>query len=157
MEIRFIKLEEKDKIKDLFIREWKSDVMISRGNKHLVENLETIVAIDNGKISGLLTFHITDNQAEIVSLDSFIECKGIGTKLLDFALKHLKTCNLERIWLITSNDNLHAMRFYQKRGWEMVNIHLNAIKHARKIKPEIPEFGYDGIPIVHEIEFEYNL
>jgi len=157
MEIRFIEPEEKEKIKALFIREWKSDVMVSREKKHQIEDLETIIALENEKIEGILTFHTMGNQAEIVSLDSFDEGKGIGTTLLDFTLNHFKSMKLDRIRLITSNDNCHAMRFYQKRGWKMVNIHFNAIEEARKIKPEIPLVGYDGIPILHEIEFEYSL
>lgn len=77
--------------------------------------------------------------------------------MLDFTLNYFKNLYLDRIWLITSNDNCHAIRFYQKRGWKMVNIHFNAIEEARLLKPQIPMFGYDGIPILHEIEFEYSL
>lgn len=157
MEIRFIQENEKQQVKELFIREWNSDVMVSRGNIHHVENLDTIIAIENEKIAGVLTFHQDGKSIEIVSLDSFYEGKGIGTKLLDFALNHFKTLNPGKIWLITSNDNCHAMRFYQKRGWEMVAIYQNAIDKARKLKPEIPLFGYDNIRILHEIEFQYNL
>ena len=157
MEIRFIIPSEKDVIRNLFIREWKSDVMVSRGHQHFVDKLEIIIAIQEGEILGILTFSISENQAEIVSLDSFSEGNGIGTKLLDFTLNQFNNLNLDRIWLITSNDNCKAMRFYQKRGWKIVDIHLNAIEDARKIKPEIPLLGYDEIPILHEIEFEYSL
>lgn len=157
MEIRFAKIEEKQKIKELFTREWNSEVMVSKGHPHFVENLETVLALIGEVIVGILTYEIKNNQAEIVSLDSFDEGKGIGTKLLKFTLDHFKRMKLDRIWLITSNDNCHAMRFYQKRGWKMVNVYFNAIEEARKIKPEIPLIGYDGIPIQHEIEFEYSL
>lgn len=157
MEIRLTLLEEKNIVKELFIKEWNSDIMISKNQKHFVENLESIIAVVDKEIIGLLTFNIINKQAEIVSLDSFNEGKGIGTKLLDFTLNYFKNLNLDRIWLITSNDNCHAIRFYQKRGWKMVNIHFNAIEEARLLKPQIPMFGYDGIPILHEIEFEYSL
>lgn len=157
MEIRLTLLEEKKIVKELFIKEWNSDIMISKNQKHFVENLESIIAVVDKEIIGLLTFNIIDKQAEIVSLDSFNEGKGIGTKLLDFTLNYFKNLYLDRIWLITSNDNCHAIRFYQKRGWKMVNIHFNAIEEARLLKPQIPMFGYDGIPILHEIEFEYSL
>ncbi|RLZ11604.1 GNAT family N-acetyltransferase [Faecalibacter macacae] len=157
MEIRLTLLEEKNIVKELFIKEWNSDIMISKNQKHFVENLESIIAVVDKEIIGLLTFNIINKQAEIVSLDSFNEGKGIGTKLLDFTLNYFKNLYLDRIWLITSNDNCHAIRFYQKRGWKMVNIHFNAIEEARLLKPQIPMFGYDGIPILHEIEFEYSL
>ena len=59
--------------------------------------------------------------------------------------------------LITTNDNLSALRFYQKRSFDMVRLYLNAVEEARKIKPEIPLTGNDGIPIRHEIELEMKL
>ena len=61
---------------------------------------------------------------------------------------------LKRIELITTNDNLNAMRFYQKRGFDMVKLYHNALEISRKLKPSIPEVGEFGIPLRHEIEFE---
>jgi RimJ/RimL family protein N-acetyltransferase len=63
----------------------------------------------------------------------------------------------QRVWLITTNDNLNALRFYQKRGFELVAVHRRAIDEARKIKPEIPLIGEYGIPIRDEIELEIAL
>lgn len=62
-----------------------------------------------------------------------------------------------RVWLITSNDTIKAIRFYQKRGLDMVKIHRNAITEARKVQPTIPAMEHDGIPAKHEIEFEFVL
>ena len=45
----------------------------------------------------------------------------------------------------------------QKFGFEWVAFYQNAIRESRKLKPEIPQYGNDGIPIKHEIEFEYIL
>jgi hypothetical protein len=36
----------------------------------------------------------------------------------------------------------------------MAALHVNAIEESRKIKPQIPLYGFDGIPIMHEVEFE---
>jgi ribosomal protein S18 acetylase RimI-like enzyme len=55
------------------------------------------------------------------------------------------------------NDNLHALRFYQKRGFVLVALHRNALEASRKLKPEIPLVGIDGIPIRDEIELELVL
>ena len=70
--------------------------------------------------------------------------------VIDVAL--IKKC--KRVWLITTNDNLGALRFYQKMGFELVAIYRGAINKSRKIKPSIPEKGFDGIPIRDEIELE---
>ena len=157
MEIKIADKEEKQAVKELFIREWHSDIMVSRGYSHYVDNLDAIIVKKEGELVGILTYHFTNDEIELVSFDSFNEGKGIGTKLLDFAIHYFKTLEPKRIWLITSNDNCNAMRFYQKRGWKMVNIYFDAIVEARKIKSEIPLIGYDGIPILHEIEFEYDI
>ncbi len=58
---------------------------------------------------------------------------------------------------MTTNDNTPALRFYQRRDFDLVSIHRNAVKEARKLKPEIPDVGMDGINIRHEIEMEYLL
>jgi GNAT superfamily N-acetyltransferase len=107
---------------------------------------------ENGDIIGLVTYIIKDNECEIISLDSILEGKGIGTSLINevenIALKN----NCKLIKVITTNDNLSALRFYQKRGFVLSRIINNAVEKAREIKPEIPLIGNDGIPIRDEIE-----
>ncbi|MGW8250920.1 MAG: GNAT family N-acetyltransferase, partial [Anaerolineales bacterium] len=56
--------------------------------------------------------------------------------------------------LITTNDNLPALRFYQKRGFHLVALYPNALAESRRLKPEIPFKGLDGIPLRDEIELE---
>jgi hypothetical protein len=55
---------------------------------------------------------------------------------------------------VTTNDNAPAIRFYQRRGWDLVALHRDAVNESRRLKPEIPATGVDGIPIRHELEFE---
>ena len=59
-----------------------------------------------------------------------------------------------RVWLVTSNDNLPALRFYQRRGYELVAVHRRSLEEARRLKPEIPSTGLYGIPLRDEIELE---
>ena len=66
-------------------------------------------------------------------------------------------CCVMRVFLITTNDNMHALRYYQKRGSELVAVHRGAVNESRKIKPSIPLTGMDGIPLRDEIELEMNL
>ncbi len=62
-----------------------------------------------------------------------------------------------RLWLMTTNDNLNTLRFYQKRGFVLVSVHRNAVMKSRQLKPEIPLTGNDGIPLRDEIELEMIL
>ena len=63
----------------------------------------------------------------------------------------------KRLWLVTTNDNLDALRFYQRRGWRLSAVYPGSVVESRKIKPSIPEIGAYGIPIRDEIELEYPL
>ena len=62
-----------------------------------------------------------------------------------------------RLWLLTANDNLSALRFYQKWGLHIVAVYPNALEKSRRLKPEIPLLGREGIPLRDEIELEMTL
>ena len=83
--------------------------------------------------------------------------QGIGTALMQEATAVARAQNCQRLWLITTNDNLDAIRFYQKRGMTIAAIHVNSIAHSRTLKPSIPMTGDHGIPVRDEIEFEMEL
>ncbi|WP_206763085.1 GNAT family N-acetyltransferase [Cytobacillus firmus] len=109
-----------------------------------------VVDVDD-KIIGLITYLIKDNECEIISLDSMEESKGIGTTLVQEVENLAKKKNCRIVKLITTNDNLLALKFYQKRGFILSQIILNAVEEARKVKTEIPLIGNDGIPIRDEM------
>lgn len=128
--------------------------IVSRGREHMALALEGFVAVEDGEIFGALTLHRGGNDIEVATLDSFREDKGIGSALLAAVVDLAQREGARRLWLVTSNDNVRAIRFYQRRGWNMVAFYPDAIVEARKIKPEIPRIGDNGIEIRHEIEFE---
>ena len=136
---------------------WESPLSVSKGKVHNTAKLPGFICKEKDKIIGLITYYIEKNACEIVTLNSEINSKGLGTKLINRVIEKAKANNCSRIWLITTNDNSNAIRFYQKRGFEWIGFYKDAIKESRKLKPEIPEFGNDKIPIKHEIEFEYRL
>lgn len=106
---------------------------------------------------GLLTVHITGKECEITTLDSLTEAAGVGTALVETLEMWALEAEMQRLWLVTTNDNLAALKFWQKRGYHLVAVHRNAIAQARRIKPQIPITGQDGIPIRDEIELEKRL
>lgn len=116
-----------------------------------------LIAEEGGGILGAVTWSHTRDEFEVVTLDAFDENRGVGTVLLGAAVSRARQKGAKRAWLVTSNDNTHAIRFYQRRGWSMAAFHREAIVRARKIKPDIPERGNDDIPIRDEIEFELLL
>ncbi|MEM7019480.1 MAG: GNAT family N-acetyltransferase, partial [Pseudomonadota bacterium] len=93
----------------------------------------------------------------VVIMVSLKQGLGIGRQLLDAALQLAKEKGCQRAWLITTNNNSNAIKFYAANGWQQVAIHHHAVKEARRLKPELPEFDGNGVPIRDEIEFEVNL
>lgn len=111
------------------------------------------VVNESDEIIGCITYLIDGKDCEIISLDSMIENKGIGTALLQQVEETAKHAHCQRIKLITTNDNVHAMAFYQKRGYQFAEVFPNAVEKARRLKPEIPEVAENGILIRDEILF----
>jgi hypothetical protein len=60
--------------------------------------------------------------------------------------------------VITTNDNVDALRFYQRRGFRLAALHQGAVDDSRaRLKPEIPEIGEHRIPLRDELDLELEL
>ncbi|MEJ2707954.1 MAG: GNAT family N-acetyltransferase [Anaerolineales bacterium] len=141
-----------------FIRDrWGSTQIVSRGVVHKTTRLPGFIAVHDDHPAGLVTYHIDGAECEIVTLDSPFQGMGIGTALIQAVRQAALEAGCSRLWLITTNDNLPALRFYQKRGFRLSAFYRGAVDQARKIKPEIPKIGMEGIPIHDEIELEMKL
>ena len=90
-------------------------------------------------------------------MHSIIRNKGIGTLLLEKLIAHSKSQGIKRIVVVTTNDNINAISFYQRKGFDMVRLYRNAMDYTRKIKPAVPLIGENDIPLRHELEFEILL
>ena len=137
---------------------WGSTRVVSRGRLHYAHTLPGFVVVDaENTPHGLVTYHIEGEHCEVVTLNSFTQGIGVGTALID-AVKHAaESEKCTRLWLITTNDNMRALTFYQRRGFELVAVHRGAATAARKLKPEIPLTGDHDIPIRDEVELEMPL
>lgn len=138
-------------------KHWGSTRIVSRGQVYLAHLLPGFIAMQDEKPVGLITYRVDGQQCEIVSFNSDIEGQGIGTALIEAAKQAAIAEGCKRLWLITTNDNMKALRFYQKRGFALAAVYPNALENSRKLKPEIPLFGIDGIPLRDEIELEMRL
>jgi DNA-3-methyladenine glycosylase I len=93
----------------------------------------------------------------LVTLDALQEGRGVGSALLTAVVEQAGREGCRRLWLVTTNDNLAALRFYQRRGLRIVVVRRCAVDEARRVKPSIPLTGHDGIPIHDEVELELPL
>lgn len=157
MKIKIISLENRQQANEFIISHWFSNYMVVHGELVDMTKMEGFIAYSNEEIIGLVTYRIIQNVCEIMSLDSLKEGQGIGTALIDKVKETAANEKCKKIKLITTNDNINALRFYQKRGFDMIHLYCNALETARKLKPSIPMLGDFNIPLRHEIELEMNL
>lgn len=155
--LRTITFDDREWIEQVFRERWASIMVVSKGVVHNAAELPGFVALVDGTRQGIVTYRVDGNECEIVTLDSLQERKGIGTRLIEAVINLARAKNLRRVFLITSNDNIDALCFYQKRNFVIKAVYPNAIEKSRQLKPEIPLVGNYGIPIRDELELEYKI
>ncbi|WP_396129757.1 GNAT family N-acetyltransferase [Exiguobacterium mexicanum] len=101
----------RDAVRAFFIDAWGSPEMVISTGKYDCATLDGFVWSEANVIIGLLTYVIREDEIEIISLDSLQEKRGIGSALLDEVERVAKQHQLERLSLITTNDNLRALSF----------------------------------------------
>lgn len=140
-------------VSQFFKEHWGTTEMVISSGIYDCSKLDGFAYVEaQQKITGLVTYIL--QECEIISLDSTVEGKGIGSSLVRAVEQQAFANNCTKITIITTNDNLHALKFYQKRGYFLVEILQNAVAQARLYKPEIPLVGNDGIPIRDEIRLQ---
>lgn len=144
-------------ITEMFRKEWEGDFVVARGKTYIVDMLDGFIAEEENKKVGLITYIKRDTEIEIISLNSFILHKGVGTTLINAVLDEAKKIKAKRVCLSTTNNNICALNFYKHRGFHIVHIYPGAMTEARKIKPTIPLVDDNGIPINDEIELEIEV
>jgi ubiquinone/menaquinone biosynthesis C-methylase UbiE/N-acetylglutamate synthase-like GNAT family acetyltransferase len=155
--IRPLEDDERDWVKQLMVEHWGSETAIAHNTVYQPSELSGFVAVREERKVGLVTYTIKNDNCEIVTLNSLQPNIGIGAALIDAVKTTARAAQCKRLWLITTNDNLHALKFYQKQGFEVAAVHRGAVNESRKIKPEIPPVGNDGIPLRDEFELELIL
>ncbi|HTY60236.1 MAG TPA: GNAT family N-acetyltransferase [Bacteroidota bacterium] len=139
-----------------FVREhWGDETIVAHGVVFQPEKLKGFVAeIGRAEWIGLATYHIRDLSCELVSLNSIHEGEGVGTALVRAVAEESFNAGCSRLRCVTTNDNFPALIFYQKRGFRIIAVHPGAVERARILKPSIPLWGIESIPIRDEIELE---
>ena len=156
-QVRPLTTEDREWVRQFTMEHWGDTLVVAHGKVYHPETLPGFVAVLKENRVGLLTYVLEEEQCEIVTLDSTRLEIGIGTRLIQAIMQVAQAAGCKRLWLITTNDNLHALRFYQKRGFRLVAVHCNAVDAARQLKPLISLIGNDQIPLHDEIELEMLL
>jgi N-acetylglutamate synthase-like GNAT family acetyltransferase len=150
------KIEDSDRgwLQRVLIESWGSARIVTRGTVHQADRLSGFLAeVDNQNV-GVITWHVNERMLEIITLNVLRPREGIGRALVNAVIGEAESLKCSRVWVVTTNDNNQAVQFYQALGFKVISVHKGAVKESRKVKPEIPLIGIDGIPITDEIELE---
>lgn len=147
---------DRSRIVDLLTRSWGGTIVVAHGVRYDAARLSALLAERRGRLAGLLTYAIGSDGFEVVSLDAVVRREGAGTALMDAAADAALELGLDRVWLVTTNDNLDGLRFYQRLGMRIIGVNAGGVDESRKVKPGIPLVGDYGIEIHDEIILEWR-
>ncbi len=145
------------RLRQFWKERWDGEFVVAHGTIFHPENVSGFLALDGNDWVGLITYTFLDTDCEIVSIDSLRENEGIGTALIEKVVEEARANQCRRVHLTTTNANLRALGFYQKRGFCLSTLSPGAVNEARKLKPSIPLIGENNIPLRDEIELEMLL
>jgi ribosomal protein S18 acetylase RimI-like enzyme len=114
---------------------WGSEAVAVHGTVFQPAELAGFIAERSGRLTGLLTYHVAGDVLEIVTLNASERRVGIGTLLIEAAVGKARRCGGREIRLTTTNDNIDALRFYQRRGFRMAELRPGAVDQSRQRKP----------------------
>lgn len=155
--LRPITKDDKEWIARVVKKWWGSTDIVTRGQLICVTTLPGFLATLKESPVGVVTYKITGRECEIVTLNSLMNGREIGARLVNEVKKAALSSQCKRLCVITTNDNMRALQFYQAHGFFLVAVHRNALEQSRRLKKEIPLIGQDGIPLRDEIELEMLL
>ena len=123
--------------------------------------LDGVGAWEDGRLVGLCMWSGPDgaNRSELAALAVAEDRRnrGIAAALVEAVADAARATGAEVQWLVTTNDNLDALRLYQRHGYRLAGLRPAAIDEARKAKPLIPTTGRYGIPMRDELILERTL
>jgi ribosomal protein S18 acetylase RimI-like enzyme len=157
VEVRPLTAADHDWVERTIVERWGDSVVVGRGKVWHPGELPGFAAFESDLCVGLVTYEVDGEACEVVTIDALREGEGIGTALLDAVVEAARTAGCLRVQLLTTNNNLRALAFYQKRGFRLVALRPGAIDEERALKPSIPETDSAGLPIRDELHLELEL
>ena len=155
--LRPITDDDRELVRAFTSERWGAPVAVGGGRLHQLDRLPGFGLFDGDRLAGLATYLIEGDVCELVSIDAVEQGHGAGTALLEAVCAAAAAGGCDRVWLITTNDNMRALRFYQRRGFRLRDLRPGAVAASRGLKPSIPEIGNHGIPIRDELVLERGL
>ena len=147
----------RERIQPIIIDTWGSRYLAVNGRLWDSGVMPGYAAVAGDTVLGYLIYEFHNGVCEIMALESLAQNIGVASALIEQVKLTAKSNGVRKLIVQTSNDNSRAFRFYQRRGFRIREIRINALDTARKLKPSIPPNGEDEIPLRDEIEFEIDV
>jgi ribosomal protein S18 acetylase RimI-like enzyme len=143
---------------DAFLQDHGSASVARLGELVDARDHPALVANTDGQLAGVLTFVVMGDRCEVLTLHAAQRGRGVGSALIDEVARVATVAGCRLLWLVTTNDNVEAIRFYQRRGFRLAELRPGAVDESRRtLKPEIPEVGEHGIPLRDELVLRREL
>ena len=158
MNVRPLADDDRPALRTLLEEEWGLPVASISGVHDDPSGLPGFAAVDDtGEVWGYLTYLVDGDQCEVLTVNALRQGAGVGQALMDAARTAARDARCHRLWLITSNDNIRAIAFYQRWGMDLAALHRNFVDTVRSAKPSVDTSSPDGIEFRHALEFELRL
>jgi len=134
--------------------------VVSRGVLHALNAYPALVAWDGDTPLGFAVYRLDQEGCELLAIHALAQWRGTGSALLHAVEVIAARAACSRVWLCTTNDNLSALRFYQRRGYRLRELAPGAFDEVRRLKrlPQAGDIpGNHGIAIRDELVLEKSL
>ncbi|HYN80533.1 MAG TPA: GNAT family N-acetyltransferase, partial [Gemmatimonadaceae bacterium] len=93
-------------MRQFIVKRWLAETVVAHGQEFYPHRLPGFVAVSDIERVGLVTYLIDGGNCEIITLDSLRPGLGVGTALIEAVKAIAQEAGCDRLWLMTTNDNL---------------------------------------------------
>src|SRR4051794_9040142 len=141
--------------RSMFDRDFGRTRIVAFGEVVDIDQMPALVAVMHREPSGALAYRLLGDALHIVALatDPMWQRSGVGGYLVAEAELLAHRLSLARVVVATTNDNLPALYFYQRRGYRLTALVADSITaHTGEAHA-----GFAGIPVRDEVRLEKRL
>ncbi len=159
LQVRALAEDERGWLRELLTERWGAPIAVGRGRVWDAAGLPALVVEQDQERFGVATYDAEPHGdvVELVTIDALREGAGVGRALVEAVAAEAAALGARTLRVMTTNDNLRALRLYQRLGFVIGEVRVGEVAAARRIKPSIPMEGRDGIPIRDEIDLVMEL
>jgi len=141
--------------RELFQRDFGRTRIIAFGEVMDIDQMPALVALMHREPSGALAYRLLGDALHIVALatDPMWQRSGVGSHLVAEAELLARRLALSRLLVATTNDNLPALYFYQRRGFRLIGAAVESvIAQTQEVHA-----GFGGIHVRDELHLAKQL